>query len=142
MRSTSASHSAVLARDRAAYSALDVVAGEKRVQLLERRARIADQRQRRVLERVEFADVDVDEPHVRVLERGLRRGGEVAQRVPIADHQVGFARDAVGGGRAGDADRAEAADGRSGSEPLPACVSPTGMPVCSAKRRSASVASL
>ena len=78
-RSTSARHAACNAAIVSVYVGADAIAGDERQQLLEHRARIADQRQRGVLEGVELGDVDRDEPHVLVLERGLRRGREVAQ---------------------------------------------------------------
>ena len=52
-------------------------------------------------------DVDVDEAHVRVLERGPGRGGEVLVAGADADDQVRFGSDGVGRRRAGGADRAE-----------------------------------
>ena len=112
-------------------------------ELLERHARIAEQRQPALLRRVERGDVDVDEAHARVLERRVRRGREVAPARADADHQVGLARQPV---------RRRACRSRrprprlSGwsetSAPRPACVSETGIPVASTNARSAAVASL
>ena len=52
-------------------------------------------------------DVDIDEPHVRVLECGLGGGGEIAEARADGDHQVGLARGDVGAGRPGHADGAQ-----------------------------------
>ena len=57
--------------------------------LLERRPRVTDERDRGVLEGVELADVDVDEPDARVLEGGLRRRREVREPGADADHEIG-----------------------------------------------------
>ena len=76
------------------YSHARRVAGDERQQLVEHRARVADERQRGLLEGVELGDVDPDEPHLLVLERGLRRGREVAQ--PRADDDARDRRRARG----------------------------------------------
>ena len=54
-------------------------------------------------------DVEVDEPHVRVLEGGPGRGGEVAVAGADADHDVGLAGQRVGDRRAGGPDAADRA---------------------------------
>ena len=59
--------------------------GRKR---LDRGARITDQREPRMLLRVELRDVHVDEAHLLVLERRLRRGREVRPARADADHEV------------------------------------------------------
>ncbi len=56
---------------------------------------------------VDRGDVDVDELHVRVLERGPGRGGEVLVAGADADDQVRLGGDGVGRRRAGGADGAE-----------------------------------
>ena len=63
-------------------------------------------------------------------------------RVPMPITTSASRGERVRGRVAGGADRAErSAGGRSGSEPLPAWVSATGMPVASTNARSASLAS-
>ena len=47
---------------------------------------------------VQLADVDRDEPHVRVCERRLRHRREVAETGADGDHEVGFAGRLIGGG--------------------------------------------
>ena len=129
-------------RDAARVRPVHAVAGQRGRELLERRARVGDQRQRGVLVGVELGDVDVDEAHVRVLERGLGGGGEVAVARADADHQVGLARGQVRARRAGHADGAQVLRMVEGQRALAGLVSATGMPVAAAKRASASVASL
>ncbi len=85
----------------------DVITGDQRQQLVERRARVAHQRQRGVLARIDLGDVDRDEPDPLVLERGLRGGREVAQPRADDDHEVGVAREEIGRTGAGRADAAE-----------------------------------
>ncbi len=82
-------------------------AGEGSGQRHEGLAGVGDQRDAGVLERVERGHVDVDEPDVRVLERGTGRGGEVAVAGADADHDVRLAGERVRGRRTGAADRAD-----------------------------------
>ena len=82
--------------------------GERAGELLERHPRVGDDRQAALLGGVERRNVDVDEADVRILERRLRRGREVAPPRADADHEVGVAGQPVGGRRPGRADGAEA----------------------------------
>lgn len=98
----------LLGRDPLLQVGADPVAAEGLVQLDEGLAGVRDDRQGgAVLVGVDRGDVDVDELHVRVLERGPRRGGEVLVARADADDQVRFGGDGVGRRRAGGADRAE-----------------------------------
>jgi hypothetical protein len=60
-----------------------------------------------MLEGIEFSRVDVDETHIRILERGLRCGREIGVACADADDQIGVTRDAVGRQRAGRANRTQ-----------------------------------
>ena len=80
---------------------------ERAAQRLEaRRARRPTSGRPGVLERVDGRDVEVDEARV-LGEQRARGGREVAPARADAEDHVGLARDRVGGGRAGGADRAE-----------------------------------
>ena len=88
-------------------------------------------------------DVQVHEPHVRVLERGPRRGGEVAVPGADPDDHVGVAGQRIGDRRAGRPDPAD------GLRVVPADAALAGLGVGDRdaggrrrSRRSASVASL
>jgi hypothetical protein len=82
--------------------------GERGAQRLEGGAGVADERERRVLVRVDGGDVEVDEADVVGGENRPRGGGEVAVAGADADDDVGLAGERVGRGRAG---RADGADG-------------------------------
>ncbi len=112
-------------------------------ELLERRARIADERQRRrACARRSSATLMLMKRTFGILERGLRGGREVAVPGADADDQVGLARDPVRAGRAGHADRAQrAADDRTAARPSPPASRPPGCRSRSTKASSASVAS-
>ena len=87
----------------------DPVPAERPRQFDERLAGVGDDRHGgALLVGVERRDVDVDEAHVRVLERGAGRGGEVLVPGADADHQVGLGDHGVGGRGAGGADGPEA----------------------------------
>ena len=58
---------------------------------------IGDERDSRTLVGVEFGHVDVDKVHIRVFKERHRGGGEIGVARADADHQVGFAGQAVGG---------------------------------------------
>ena len=94
------------------------VAGERRGQVLQRGARVADQRQRAVLVRVGGVHVDGDEAHAGawncVFDAVVKSDRPRAED----EHEVGVGGDAVGGQRAGDADRAQAARVRLGQRAL------------------------
>ena len=85
------------------------VAGQAGREFFERHSGIGDDRDRGVLEGVEFADVDGDETHVGMRKRRLRHRREVAQARADGDHEVGFGGELVGRLPAGGADRAEIA---------------------------------
>ena len=53
-------------------------------------ARVARERKCAVLVSIKFRDVDIDEPHGRVLERGLRRAGKIAVARANTDDQIRF----------------------------------------------------
>ncbi len=77
------------------------VAAQPRAQGRDAGASIADQRQAAVLVGVEVQHVEVDEMQVRVGEHGMRGGGEVGPARADPDHDIGLARQAVCGQRAG-----------------------------------------
>ena len=79
MRSVSCLPPRLPLADRGRVLVVHAIAGERRVELLQRDARIGHQRQAAVLVGVELGDVDVDEAHVGILEGGLRGGGEIAE---------------------------------------------------------------
>ena len=90
---------------------------------------------------VHLEDVDVDEPDVRILERRLRRGGEVGVASADTDDHVGGLGHLVGALGSGDARSAEAERVLISSAcPCRTGSSATGMPVCSANRAMASSA--
>ncbi len=83
------------------------VAGQGFAQRLERLARIGDDGQAALLDRIERGHIDVDEAHVGIVERGPRGGGEVAVAGADADDDVGLGGQGVGGGGAGGPDGAD-----------------------------------
>ncbi len=92
--------------------------------------------------RVESRHVDVDEPHVGILEGRLGSGGEVAPPGSDPDHHVGLTGEAVGGRGPGRADRAQA-EWMLGDQGAAAGLGPAaGIPVASTSSRNATVASL
>ena len=108
IRSTSASHAACDARDRLAYTPRSRASRRARGSSSSSIARASPTSgSAPCLSASNSATLIVDEADVRVLERGLRRGGEVAQPRADADHEVGLAREEVRRRRPGDADRAE-----------------------------------
>ena len=122
---------------------VDVVAGQFGGQRLEAFAGVGDQHDPGVLGRVQRGDVQVHERHVRVLERGLRGGGEVA--VPGADPDDRRRRPGPARWRPGSRSirrRRRPAGGPTGCRPCrPGCPRP-GSRSPSANRASSSVASL
>ena len=80
-RSTSACHSASRRVDRPPIVSVVVNPSSACRDFLERDARVGHHRDGRVLERVHLADVDRDEAHIRMRERGLRHRREVATDV-------------------------------------------------------------
>ncbi len=115
---------------------------EQGSEFVERHARVAGQRQRAGLVRVEFADVDGDEGHRRVGKRGAGGGGEVAQPRTDQQHDVRVARVRLAARLPVTPIAPSCCGWFHGRLPLPACVSATPMPVVSTNRRRASVASL
>ena len=88
------------------------------VQRLKRRSGIAGQCQAGKLVAVELGDVDVDETNFGVLERGARRGCEIAVARAHTDDDVGLRRDAIGGERSGRADPSQGARSIEGNRTL------------------------
>jgi hypothetical protein len=84
-----------------------MITGDERQELLQDRARVTDQWQRGVLERVELGDVDRDEAHALVLKRGLRCRGEVAEPRADDQHKIRVTREEVRRSRASGADAAK-----------------------------------
>ena len=72
----------------------------------EPRAGIGDQGQRAMLPGVEARGVELDQPRLARPERP-RAGGEILQPGADGEQHIGLARQAIGGGRAGDADGAD-----------------------------------
>ena len=85
----------------------DAVPSHARLELIERHARIAHERQRLQLVRVELRNVDAHEAHVGIGERGIGRGREIAQSRSDDQHDVRVARQAIRRRRAGHADGAD-----------------------------------
>ena len=71
------------------------VSRQQHGELLDRLAGVGHHGKGRVLEGVQLAHVDADEPHLRMRERAVRHGREVAQARANGDHQVGGAREPV-----------------------------------------------
>jgi hypothetical protein len=82
------------------------VVAERGIDRLERRLRVADDRERALLVRVPRGGVDPDEADIRVLEHRPRSGGEVLQARAHRDDDVGLFCDGVRRARPGDAYRA------------------------------------
>ena len=116
--------------------------GDDRRQLVECGAGVSDDGNRGVLERVERADVDADELHVRIGKRGLRHGVKSASRVPMAMTRSA-SRAAWFAARLPVTPIAPSASGWfQGMALWPACVSATPMPVTPAKPNERVAASL
>ena len=71
------------------------VARQRRVELLQRLARIGNHRNRPHLVRIELRSVDVDEPHRRILKCRHRGRSEIGVARANADHQIGRIRQAI-----------------------------------------------
>ncbi len=68
---------------------------------------IGDERQGGVLRRVERRDVELDEAAFGTGEEAARGGGEIGEPRADREHEIGLGGERVGGGAAGDADRAD-----------------------------------
>ncbi len=95
------------ARGLVAIGRIDRVALQRVPEQLDRRARVADEREPGLLRGVEVRDVDVDEPRTGVCECRLRGRREIRPASTDADHEVGLGGDAVGGEGPGHSDRPE-----------------------------------
>src|SRR5204863_8912238 len=65
------------------------------VQLLQRNSGVRNKRERCMLVSIHCRDVDVYEAHIRILKRGLRSVGEIAQPRADRNHKIGFASENV-----------------------------------------------
>ena len=94
-------------RDAGCIFLIHVIAGQRGFELPGCRACIGNHRHAAVLTGVGFVDVDVDEPHIRILEGGFGGGCEIAQPCSNGDHEIRLAGRDIRAGRAGNPDSAE-----------------------------------
>ena len=113
---------------------------DRLLQLFDRDARVPRERNCRVFIGVEFADVDVNEAHSRILKRSFRCSGEIAITRSDANDQVSFAGKDIRAGRAGHSNGADILRVVKGQRAFTSLVSHTGIPVACANLASASEA--
>ncbi len=95
------------------------VAGDRSTELDHGFPGIGDDGERKMLAGIEAGRIDANEPEILLLEHGPGAGGEILQPRADRHHDIGFARQRVGGGRADDAEGSGVHGMRVGHDPPP-----------------------